>query len=76
MDGSLSGLGEATILGADDAAAETNGRSNEWWRLDPSSGAKKMGPWWFVMKMAIEIVDVPIKNGDIHGIYTGWWFGT
>ena len=19
---------------------------------------------------------VPIKNGDIHGIYTGWWFGT
>ena len=39
VDGSLAGLGEATISGADDAAAETNGRTNDWWRLDQSSRA-------------------------------------
>ena len=33
----MSGLGEPAIIGADDTAAETNGRTNEWWRLEDSS---------------------------------------
>lgn len=37
VDGSLSGLDEAAIIGADDADAETNGRTNEWWHLDDSN---------------------------------------
>lgn len=46
VDGSLSGLDEAAIIGADDADAETNGRTNEWWHMDDSNMTRLQWDIW------------------------------
>ena len=57
VDGSLSGLDEAAIIGADDADAETNGRTNEWWHMDDSNMTWLLDIWKFRGMFGMFITD-------------------